>query len=800
MRKWIMAVAGLCVALYAGAQNNTLTQTVRGVVMDKSSEKPLAGVSVSVRGPGLAIGTVTDESGRYVLPTVPLGRRQFSYGCVGYQPAIIPEVLVTSGKEVILDISLEQKLVSLQAVTVTAPSTKKGAATNEFIAGSARSFNPDEVTRYAGGRNDPSKLVSNYAGVVANSDARNDIVVRGNSPTGVLWRIEGIPSPNPNHFSALGTTGGPVSALNTNALKTSDFLTGAFPAEYGDALAAVFDINLRSGNSSRHEQTLQLNLFSGLEATVEGPLSNTNKDASYLIGYRYSFAQIANTLGINIGTKAVPSYQDWVFNLTTGKSKLGSFSFFGMGGLSHVDFIGSQLDATDFYAQTDQDAYDKSNFSFWGIRHTLDIGNRAYWRTVVSYAHTLDQYDQYQYPDPVPPYKDRWLQYHSYNTTSSFRFSSYLNEKLNSRLSYRIGVTGEDLGLKIQVLNKTGLPATAAFDTVSDFSGHPFLFQYFGQFKYRVSEQFSITGGLHGLYFNVNGSAGLEPRLSFSYRLPANQSVYLSYGLHSQLQPLPVYFQEIDVTTGFKDPSNRQLGFSKAHHLIVGFEKRILPDWRIKAEGYYQYLFDVPVESHPSGFSMLNAGADFGFPDKVGLVNKGTGSNKGMELTAEKFLSNGYYTLLTASLFDSRYKGSDGIERNTAFNYKYVFNVLAGKEWRLGSGSRANAFTFDTRLSTTGGRYTTPVDVPASVRAGYEVLDTLHYNSIRQDGYLRLDMKFGIRVNGKKRRVNQTFYLDLQNVTNKKNIFLMQYNHEKGTAGPVYQIGFFPDILYRIQW
>jgi hypothetical protein len=471
-----------------------------------------------------------------------------------------------------------------------------------------------------------------------------------------------------------------------------------------------------------------------------------------------------------------------------------------MGGLSHIDFTGSKLDSTDFYAQTDQDANDKSNFSFFGVRHTLDIGDRTYLRTVVSYAHTLDQYDQYQYPDPVPPYKDRWLQYHSDNTTSSFRFSSYLNEELNSRFSYRLGVTGEELGLKTLRLDKTGKPPAAAFDTISNYDGTTFLFQYFGQFKYRVTEKFSITGGLHGMHFNFNNSSSLEPRLSFSYQLPANQTIYLSYGLHSQLQPLPVYFQTVDFQTGVSDPSNRQLGFSRAHHWIAGYEKRFLPDWRIKAEWYYQYLFDVPVENHPSGFSMLNAGADFGFPDKVGLVNKGTGTNKGMELTIEKFLSRGYYTLLTASLFDSRYKGSDGIERNTAFNYKYVFNALAGKEWKLGNGIRANAFTFDIRLSTTGGRYATPVDLQASVRSGYEVLDTLHYNSFRQDGYFRLDTKFGIRINSKKRKLSQTFYLDLQNVTNRKNIFLMQYNHEKGTAGPVYQIGFFPDILYRIQW
>lgn len=799
MKQLTLLTTLLAAALTVLAQPSRLTQTVRGVVIDKTSEKPLAGVTVQVTNVTPAIGAVTDEAGRYTLSGVPLGRQQFSYGSAGYQTAVIPEVLVTAGKEVVLDIALEQKLVTLNAFTVSAPVTKKGAAANEFTAGSARSFNLEEVTRYAGGRNDPSKLVSNYAGVAANSDARNDIVVRGNSPTGVLWRIEGSPSPNPNHFSALGTTGGPVSALNTNALKTSDFLTGAFSAEYGNAVAAVFDINLRSGNSSKHEQTLQLNAFSGLEATIEGPLNDKNNGAAYLASYRYSFAQIANSIGLNIGTKNTPKYQDWVFNITTGKSGIGKFSFFGMGGLSNIDLLGSKVDTTDFYGQADQDGYDKSNFSLFGIKHTLDLGPRTYLRTVVSYAHTLDTYDEYRYPDPVPPYKDRWLHYSSRNTTSTFRASSYLNSKVNSRLSYRIGATAESLGLDVRILDKSSKPASEPFDTVSNYKGTPFLVQYFGQLRYRFSERFSILGGLHGTRFDVNNSSSLEPRLSLTYQLPASQSVSLSYGLHSQLQPLPVYFQEVNEQTGQTDPGNRALGLTRAHHFILGYEKRFLPDWRIKAELYYQHLFNVPVERQLSGFSMLNAGADFGFPNKVGLVNKGTGDNKGIELTAEKFLSRGYYVLFTASIFDSKYKGSDGVERNTAFNYKRVFNVLAGKEWKLGSNGN-NAFTFDARLSSIGGRYTTPINVPASVAAGYQVLDTLHYNSLQLDSYFRLDMKFGFRTNSKKRKLTQTFYLDLQNVTNRKNIFLIQYDQAKGRAVPVYQIRFFPDIMYRIQF
>src|SRR6185437_15485460 len=261
-------------------------------------------------------------------------------------------------------------------------------------------------------------------------------------------------------------------------------------------------------------------------------------------------------------------------------------------------------------------------------------------------------------------------------------FSSFLNRKVNSRLSYRAGVSGEALGLNIQVLDKTARPATAPFDTVSNYDGTPFLLQYFGEFKYRFSEQFSVIGGLHGMHFQK--SSAVEPRLSFVYQLSAGQSVSLSYGLHSQLQPLPVYFQTYDETEQIRDSTNRKLGFTRAQHFVLGYEWRFLPQWRFKAEAYYQYLFDVPVERTPSGFSMLNAGADFGFPDKVGLAGKGSGSNKGVELTLERFLNQGYYLLLTGSLFDSRYKGSDGIERNTAFNYKYVFNVLAGREWRVG--------------------------------------------------------------------------------------------------------------------
>jgi len=345
MKKLFTLFLLMLIAFTTGAQN--LIQTIKGQVTDKISQKPLAGISVSVEGSQLA--GISSEDGSFEIRGVAVGRIGLNFSAIGYQPVTIPELLVTTGKEVVLEIAMEQKIGSLDEVVVKTRKTKKGAVDNEFAGSSARSFTIEEVTRYAGGRNDPGKLVSNYSGVVSNNDSRNDIVVRGNSPSGVLWRIEGLPAPSPNHFSTLGTTGGPVSALNTNALKTSDFYTGAFPAEYGNATAAVFDINFRTGNAQTHERTLQLNLFSGLEAMLEGPLGGKKKGASYLFGYRYSFAQIGQSLGFDIGTQAVPKYQDWVYNIQLAKSRIGTLSLFGMGGTSSIDFIGKDIDTTDFY-------------------------------------------------------------------------------------------------------------------------------------------------------------------------------------------------------------------------------------------------------------------------------------------------------------------------------------------------------------------------------------------------------------------------------------------------------------------
>ncbi|MCU0321610.1 MAG: TonB-dependent receptor [Chitinophagaceae bacterium] len=781
---------------YTNAFTQNITQTIKGTITDKVSEKPLSGASITVSN-GKNSNTISKENGQFYLTNINTGRVTVMITMIGYKTAIIPEVLVTAGKEVIVDVAMEQEITSMNDVVVKSSRIKKGNASNEFAGASSRSFSMEEVTRFAGGRNDPSKLVSSFAGVISSNDSRNDIVVRGNSPAGVLWRLEGLPTPSPNHFATAGTTGGPISALNTNALKTSDFYTGAFPAEYGNANAAVFDIQLRTGNAEKHEKTLQLNLFSGLEAMLEGPLNNKKNGASYLIGYRYSFVQIGQSLGLDVGTSAVPKYQDWVYNIQFAKGKAGKLNLFGMGGISNIDFIGKDTDTTDFYSRQDQDVNVKANFNVFGAKHTIDIGKNSYLRSALSYSTTKSNVNQFQYAIPLD-YTSNWLDFQSNNTSNTFRFSSYLNTKFNAKLSWRNGVVIESFDVNSVVLSREGLGSSAAFKTQQDYDGTSTLVQAYSQARYKPTNALTLTGGLHGMHYSLNSTNIIEPRVGINYQINNSNTLLFNYGLHGQLQPLPVYlFQQTNGTN--IDRTNRNLDFTKAHHFVVGYEKRLNNDWRIKAETYYQYLFDVPVENISSGFSMLNAGADFTFPQKAGLVNNGTGENYGIELTLERFLSKGFYVLTTGSIFNSTYKGSDGIERNTTFNYGYAANILAGREWKMGK-SQKNAFTFDIKLTSLGGRYFTPVNLPASIAANKEVLDENNYNAEQLKGYFRLDTKFGFRINSSKRKLSHTFYIDLQNVTNNKNIFLRRYNAERQQIGEVNQIGFFPDILYRIQF
>ncbi len=776
------------------------TQILRGTVLDKQAETPLIGATVQVVNVEPAIGATTDVDGNFALKNVPVGRQTLRITYIGYEAQTVPNVLVTAGKEVLLTLKMEESFTSMDEVVIVAK-VNKDRAINDLATISARQFNTEEVSRYSGGRGDVGRLVANFAGVAASNDARNDIIIRGNAPTGVLWRLEGIPIPSPNHYSTLGTTGGPVSALNPNMISNSDFLTSAFPAEYGNATAGVFDINLRKGNRDRFEFMGQVGAFTGMEAAMEGPIRKGK--GSFVVAYRHSFAEIAQAAGLNVGTAATPKYKDLTLNVDFGNTKAGNFSLFAIGGHSSIDFLGADIDTTDLFANPDENAYNVSKFGVVGVKHNLLISDHSYIRTVLSASHSGNSYktDDLEMTDEL----GNLLQTNDVlDAGNTYRLSSYYNDKINRRLTLRTGILLQSQNLDTYVKTREGIPdfngdGRPDLFIQRDFDGSFNQAEAFAQTQWRIAERLTLNTGLHGLYFDKTEDVALEPRVAINWQFSPKSTLNLGYGLHNQTQPLPVFLFRERQPDGSAIETNVNLGFTRSQHLVLGWDYKPAASWRVKTETYYQMLSDIPIESTPSSFALLNAGADFVFPEKNNLVNEGKGTNVGAELTVEKFFSEGWYSLVTVSVFDSKYKGSDGIERSTAFDGGYVANVLAGKEFKLGSSGR-RVLTLDTKVTTAGGRPYTPVDLEASKAAGREILIENQAFSQRLDGYFRWDVKIGMRFNSPKRKLSQTFFFDFQNVTNNQNIFAMQYNEVRNEVGKTYQIGFFPDLMYRVEF
>lgn len=767
------------------------TQTVRGRVTDMQSQSGLPMATIMLLDSDNSVGTTTDIDGYFELPNIPIGRISLSVSYIGYKSATLNNLSLTSGKELVVNVALEETITQMDEIVVRADKDKS-VLNNDLVTVSGRSFNIEETSRFAGSLNDPSRMAANFAGVSGANDARNDIIIRGNSPSGLLWRLEGIDIPSPNHFSAIGTTGGPVSILNNNLLAKSDFMTSAFPAQYGNAISGVFDLQMRKGNRNKREYLGQVG-FNGFEFGAEGPFKKDGK-ASYLINYRYSTLGLFEDLGISnaSGTgAAIPYYQDISFNVDLPTKKLGRFTWFGIGGKSNIDLLGSNADTTevDLYGTTYQDIRNRAQMGVTGLKHQYFIDKNTFLKTVIAASHTQEGniFDTLRITDrmPIPKYRNTFTQ----NKLSA---NILFNKKFNARNTVTAGVI---LDVFDQNLRDSVYTNSRGWITVTEQDGMTTLGQAYAHLQHRFTDKFTLNAGFHYQYFFLNNSSMPEPRLGLNYAIDDRQSLSFGYGLHSQTQPMTLYFvQSQNRTTGEMFETNRDLDFVKSHHLVAGYQRTIGDSWFFKTEAYYQYLYDVAVEQNPSAFSVINVGADFNLPTVDSLVNNGMGYNYGMEFTVEKYYSQGWYMLATLSLFESKYRGSDQILRNTAFNGRYVGNLLAGKEFTLMDG-RSNLF-LDLRLTNAGGRYVTPIDIEASREASEIRLDHEQAFGEQLSDYFRADVKIGFRLNGKK--VTQEWVLNIQNITDHDNVFRYDYNPYSGQEVVDYQQGLFIIPQYRI--
>lgn len=679
--KVTIVVVSFCFPILATAQ---YSQTIKGSVRDQASQTTLPGVNIILLSTNPVLGAVTDSNGEFKIKNVPVGRYDIQMSFIGYETTVISSVLVTSGKEVIINAAMKEMVALFDEVTVR--SRSKNKALNTMTTLSARTFTVEETSRYAGGLDDPGRLVSVFAGVSDGNLQSNGIVVRGNAPFGTGYRIEGLSVDNPNHFAGEDFLGGGfVSILSKQILTNSDFLTGAFPAEYGNALSSVFDMNLKTGNTESYEHTFQAGIM-GIDFASEGPLAK-NKNASYLFNYRYStFGIIKNILPDQTG---LPVYQDLGFKLNF-KTKAGTFSLWGAGGLE--SYKSGNEDKKDKEIIID----DKSGIGIVGLKHKILLGNTAYLTTSVGVnVSTKSNVLKKMWTDSNY-YWDEKME----DVSGRYMFTTNFNKKISSRWSLRTGIEMDNLFCNIDNKKSNSIPDPMG--QIVNHKGTGNLWQLYFQVKYNLLKNLSINAGLHEQYFSLNNSNSTEPRVGIQWSVNEKNMLSFAYGRHSQVQQMNVYFVEQTTPSGINLP-NKNLGFMKADHFILGYDLLINKNIHLKIEPYYQSLFNVPVEAN-TAFSIINL-IDLNTFNKA-LVNKGTGRNIGLDFTLERFFNHGFYYLFTASVFDSKFKGGDGIERNTIYNKRFIANLLGGKEFKINN----NMLSLNGRLYINRGNWISPLD------------------------------------------------------------------------------------------
>ncbi|MBL7883033.1 MAG: TonB-dependent receptor [Bacteroidia bacterium] len=781
-----------CNNLFLQAQ--TYTQTIRGKVIDVDSKSPVFGANIILLNSDTLIGAVTDVDGKFRLEKIPVGRRAIKITSLGYEESFISNIIVSSAKEIVLTIELREKIYQTETVEIVSE-TDKTKANNDLVTVSSRNFQAEETNRYAGSRGDPSKMVANYAGVSSGNDARNDIIVRGNSPLGVLWRLEGVDIPNPNHFSAQGATGGPISMLNNNVLGNSDFLTGAFPAEYGNKTAAVFDLKLRNGNNEKTEFTGQLGI-NGIELGAEGPISK-KQGSSYLVNYRYSTLEVFNQLGIRFGVSASPAYQDVCYKVNLPTLKSGIFTLWGIGGTSKLSLLDSELKPEDWsYISKGEDLVFKTSMAAAGASHTYFFNEKTVGKFTLSASGTLLD----AFIDTISSVdKSKFLDRKNKSTEANFIGNYTLTKKLNAKHLIKSGITfqtiyfdansyeySNEYNQYLYSLNVKGATAN--------------LVQGFIHWQFRPTDKVTINSGLHYQNFLLNNSQALEPRLGARFQLSKKQNFNIAYGMHSQMQPTIYYFYDTYIpTTNNYYKSNRNLGLSKSHHAVMSYDYNFFKNYRFKLETYYQYLYDFPVQQNwNSSFSMINVGnALEGIPLVDTLVNIGAGENYGVEFTIEKFFSNHFYFLLTASIYDSKYKDQKGVLRNTSYNGNFVANALAGYELQLGK-NKNKAMALDFKYTQAGGNRYTPIDIEKSKLLGKAVYNDDEAFSKKQKDYSRFDVKLSYKTN--RRKTAQSIFVVVENIFNTQNILRESYNADSQMIQKEYQLGLFYYFGYRIEF
>ena len=789
--KYFFTLIFLLCLLTNNSTAQKVTQTLRGTVVDAVDNLPLKGATVYLLPSEITFGVVTDRSGSFRFDSIPVGRYQLKISYVGYKTILLSEVSLESGKESVKHIAMELGTEDLNEVVVVAGRPSLSPL-------SVQTITAEQTQRYAATFYDPGRLVTAFAGVINQNDQANNIVVRGNSPTSTVWWLEGAEIVNPNHTANAGTVsdrvmpnGGGVNILSAQLLGDSYFFNGNYPTQYGNGLGGILDMRMRKGNEEQREYTAQIGLI-GIDLAAEGPF---HKDyaASYLVNYRYSTLGLLSQMGVQLGDEEV-AFQDLSFNVSLPTKKFGNLTIFGMAG-SSSNFFEAQRDTAVWDVQKDrQDINFTSRMGALGVTYNvLFAADKALWKTTFVVSSANSEREAFRLNED---YTRRITDVDERQETK-VSFASMLQYRFSDKATLKTGLNATQY---IPIVRAGKFITEDSVQIFLEGSSQNWLYRPYVNLQYNPITRLQFNIGAAYAYYAANGTNSVEPLFSVKYNFKHNQSLSFAYRLQAQLQVPTVYFgANITSDIFFPDDGesgyNEELEMTKAHHLGLAYQTNILDKLNINAELYYQSLFDVPIINNGiSTFSALNL-LDEIIQDT--LISEGTGRNYGLEVTLQKFMENGYYLLLTSTIYESKYTAADGIERDTRFNGNYALALSGGKEfqWQSKKGN-TNVLGINIKMVYLGGFRSTPIDITQSVKLDETIFIENRAFSEQLPNYFKTD--FRVYFKKSRPKYTTTLALDLQNMTNHQNVAYDYFDTQQGAVVTRYQLGLIPLLVYRV--
>lgn len=739
------------------------TNTIRGKIIDQDSRIHVAGAVVYlIDSEKTTKQFISDTLGSFYFENVPIGLFTIQVRQISYEAKELTNLYLGSAKEFWLKIQLAEKITALDSVIIEG---KRSLPKLGFA--SVKNIDFAHAKNYAAAFDDPGRIIQTLPGVIGTGDNGNNVSIRGNSPIGLLWRIEGVDVPTPNHFAFNGAAGGLIGMFGNNTIDNANFYSGAFPADFGNATAGVVDIELRRGNTKKREYGFELGML-GLRAEAEGPLKK-GKEASYLFSYRLWDISLLKKAGVDFKEALIPSVQDFNFNIHL-KTNNGSTNIWGIGGL------GYRYQKYSIY-------YDQAwyNMGTAGIKNIININQRSFLQNVVSYS--ASQQKSNNSNSYLNSSNVRLNEYIQLNT----RLSSMYQYKLNSKNTFNIGGVFRYINSNISsssysnfIMNTTNT-VSSSIDAV--------ILQAYIKWKYRITEKLTLLTGAHLLYLNYINKAALEPRISAEYRLSNKYQINMGAGKHSRSEDL------ISYSNYYFNNTNRELNLSVAYHFVLGQKFYFSNDWELSIDAYYQYLTKVLIDKYDSS-PQTAINDDTYVPNS--WANNGIGHNEGVELMISKTRPKNYFITLTGTVFNSKAKASDNVWRDTRYNSHFAFNFLAGKDFVKQKAEKQIIWSVNTRITYFGGPLIKTIDLFFSKKYGETVYANPYLYDTRNPNYFRADLQ--IRRKKEKTHYSTEWKLEIQNVTNMQNVSTQYYDPITRKILYNYQLPILPVISYRVEF